>query len=54
MQVQVRVCNAAVCTTTPSILVKICEEDDEEREEAIDNSLENVRFCVACGLFCSV
>ena len=42
MEVQVKVCNAGVCTITPSILIKICDENEEQRDENIDNSLSNV------------
>ena len=44
MEVKIKICNSAVCTTTDSIHIRICEQNDEERENSIENTFENVCF----------
>ena len=43
MEVKVKICNAAVCSTTDSISVKVCQENGDERDDNIANVLLNVR-----------
>ena len=37
-------CNAAVCTTTDSISIEVCEESEEERDQIIETVLSTVRI----------
>mmetsp|Transcript_16218 Transcript_16218/g.25211 ORF Transcript_16218/g.25211 Transcript_16218/m.25211 type:complete len:162 (-) Transcript_16218:1171-1656(-) len=42
INIVVRICNGEVCTITDALKVEICDQNGEERDDAIENVLDNV------------